>query len=233
MCRLLKPAQIGSLGSFQDGGLRYNNPMDLAVWECQYIWQTETTPDVLLSLGTGTQEDNQTPKAPHFRHLLNDGFIPRLYRSFISSLDGERTWRDSVNRMEEQRKTNCFRLNVGLPAVEPQLDDVSQMENLRQSVCLQPGDTRRDDLRRIVGALLAASFYLETCTLRSFEHGSYRCQGLIRCRNEPLAVLKLLNGLYENEARFTLASESLGPAQFDDICPACKCFLQTDRVLGR
>lgn len=198
--------------------------MDLALWECQAIWQAETLPDVLLSLGTGTQDDTQTPLAPNFRHLLNDGFIPRLYRSFISSLDGERTWRDSVNRMDERRKTNCFRLNVGLPAGEPQIDDISQMEPLRKSVCLEPEDARRDDLRRIVGALLAASFYLEIRTRPAFEHGTFRCQGFIRCRNEPLKVLRVLAELHPTAARFIQASSDLGAVEFEDICPTCTRF---------
>ena len=85
--------------------------MDLAVWESQRIWSISTTADVVLSLGTGTHGDLQSPKAPHFRHVLNDGFVPRLYRSFMSSLDGEQTWRESINRLEEGRKANYFRLN--------------------------------------------------------------------------------------------------------------------------
>lgn len=30
---LLKPANIRGLGTFQDGGLMHNNPVNLALWE--------------------------------------------------------------------------------------------------------------------------------------------------------------------------------------------------------
>ena len=91
---LFKPAGIQGVGTFQDGGLKHNNPVDLALWESKQIWPPNTAPDVVLSLGTGTEDCLKSLKAPHFRHVLNDGFIPRLCRSFMSSLDGQRAWQD-------------------------------------------------------------------------------------------------------------------------------------------
>ena len=85
---LFKPAGIQGVGTFQDSGLKYNNPVDLALWESKQIWPPNTAPDIVLSLGTGTEDCLKSLKAPYFRHVLNDSFIPRLCRSFMSSLDG-------------------------------------------------------------------------------------------------------------------------------------------------
>ena len=225
--RLFQPGQIDSLGSFQDGGLRYNNPMELAVWECQRIWSTAGGPDLVLSLGTGTEVTDQSPKAPYFRHILSDGFIPRLYRTFMSSLDGERAWRESVSRMDSQRRGNYFRLNLQLPNAESRLDDVKQMEKLRRSIYLQPEDTRRDELKRILCAVLAATFFFELESLPVYEAGAYTCRGFIRCRNDPLAVLQVVNKLYPQGARFALSTVTLSPLLHDHICPACTCYCQS------
>jgi len=86
---MFRPAYIAAVGAFQDGGLKHNNPVNLALWESRRIWPEGSSPDVVLSLGTGTYQQSTSPDAPHFRHILNDGFIPRLCRSFMSTLNGE------------------------------------------------------------------------------------------------------------------------------------------------
>ena len=194
--------------------------MDLAVWESQRIWSSSTAADVVLSLGTGTKTDLQSPKAPHFRHVMNDGFIPRLYRSFISSLDGEHAWRDSVNRLDEIRKANYFRLNIQYPGEEPRLDDVGQIESLRRSVHLQPTDTK--DLTNILCALLAASFYFELGSLPVYRSGHYLCWGLLRCRNNSQGVLESLNQLQMTQLDLITPTECLGPLAEHDICSSCR-----------
>ena len=91
---LFRPIQISSSGTFQDGGLKHNNPINLALWESRYIWPEIEKPDVVISLGTGTGSRTSSTPAPNFRHVIHDGFIPRLWRCFMSSLDGQGAWRD-------------------------------------------------------------------------------------------------------------------------------------------
>jgi hypothetical protein len=64
--RLVKPAYISVIGTFQDGGLKHNNPVNLALWECLHIWPSVVKPDLLVSLGTGTDREIQSPSASHF-----------------------------------------------------------------------------------------------------------------------------------------------------------------------
>ena len=76
-------------------------------------------------------ENPQSLKAPNFCYIFNDGFIPQLFQSFISSLDPERAWRDSANRLDNNTRDNYFRLNVPFIADEPRLDDVDCIEEMR------------------------------------------------------------------------------------------------------
>ncbi|KAL9128704.1 MAG: hypothetical protein Q9217_002665 [Psora testacea] len=203
---LFRSAHVQSLGSFQDGGLRHNNPMDLAIWECQKIWPAPAAADVVLSLGTGHELTSTSPKVSQFRHICNDGFIPRLIRTFMSSLDGERTWRDSVNRLDDQRRAKYFRLNVQLDGQEPRLDDVKQIEGLRDSVHMQPDDGK--DLERALTALLTASFYFELAMRPMFKTGVYNCRGFVRCRNDPRGILEALARIVPHQLDLTMSGES-------------------------
>ncbi|KAM3066494.1 hypothetical protein ACMFMG_011992 [Clarireedia jacksonii] len=51
------PYHIAGVGEFQDGGLWRNNPIDIAMSEARALWPTIDEPDVVLSLGTGYQVD--------------------------------------------------------------------------------------------------------------------------------------------------------------------------------
>ncbi len=199
--------------------------MDLALWECARLWPFATKPDVVLSLGTGKEAEVKTPrspKAPTFRHLLNDGFIPRLCRSFMSSLDGERAWRDSINRLDSNTRADYFRLNVPYLGAEPRLDDIECIGTLRSSVHLQPQGSR--DRSSIACALLTASFYFELDELPNLEAGQYLCRGTIRCRNNSRAVLRSFAKLYKSGLDFTTGTETLGSLTYDDICDTCHVY---------
>ena len=220
--RLFKPAYIASLDSFQDGGLQHNNPLELALWECPKIWGPDITPNVLLSLGTGKEDDLRSPKAPDFRHILNDGFIPRLCRSFMSSLDGERAWKNLANRLDRESRGDYFRLNVLFVGDEPRLDDVGRIEELRNSVHLEPEGPR--DRKRIALAILVTSFYFELSSMLIFELGKYLCTGVIRCRNSPRAVLHSLNKHYGTQLELITAAGTLGMLTSQDVCSVCHLY---------
>lgn len=189
---LFKPAQIVS-GAFQDGGLRYNNPLALALSESRVIWSPGTLPDIVLSLGTSTEEPHP-PKAPHFCHVFNGGFVPRLCRSFMSSLNGEHAWKEFKNRLDESTKADYFRFNVPFTANDQRLDDVNQMNELKKWVHLQPNG--QEDRLRAASALLVASFFFELSEILKYEAGVYVRQGLIRCRDKCDLVIKSLTRIH-------------------------------------
>ena len=217
--RLFKPASIEGVGTFQDGGLKHNNPVDLALWECKQIWPLDTAPDVVLSLGTGTEDCLKSPKAPHFRHVLNDGFIPRLCRSFMSSLDGEKAWQDLENRLDSYTKADYIRWNVPFYGEEPRIDDIDQMERLKASVHLQVDG--QENRRQTAAVLLSATFYFELTNRPRYETGQYICHGTIRCRNDPWAVTRSLQRLFGDSLTFKTENITLGSLNTRDICSSC------------
>ena len=111
--------------------MRHNNPINLALWESRHIWPVIHKPDIVLSLGTGVEKETLFPRAPNFRNLIQDGFLSRLKRSFVSLLTGQGPWRELWNRLDDQAREDYFRLNIFFPGEAPPMDDVNHMDELR------------------------------------------------------------------------------------------------------
>jgi len=112
------------LGTFQDGGLRHNNPLSVALWESKFLWPTKGMPDFALSLGTGTSSSasvaaKQGPLSP-----VRDRFVSRLFRTFMSSMDGGKAWSELINTISADSRERFHRLNLTLTCHEPSIDDV-------------------------------------------------------------------------------------------------------------
>ena len=162
--------------------------MNFALAECRYIWPEDNFPDLVVSAGTGTTEA-ESPKPTHFRHLFNDGFVPRIYRAYMASLDGQSTWQELETRIGDENPKHHFRLNVDLDKVPP-IDDVDCMEKMRASVALQRDATHEGI--ELASAILIASFYFELDAVPRYEAGLFRCEGSIFCRNDARAVIRAL-----------------------------------------
>ena len=183
------------------------------------IWPSIAHPDVVLSLGTGTEKEAISPGAPNFRHVFQDGFIPRLYRSFISSLDGQGTWRDLQNRLNQKSRKDYFRLNVALSKDQWTIDDTDQMSDLRKQVHLRSG--KDQELNEIAFALMISSFFFELTKAPTFTKGSYRCEGTIRCRIYSVPIEQLLKGIHSTWM-FVTDTENLGYYEPEhESCTAC------------
>jgi hypothetical protein len=190
------------------------------------IWPSASQPDVALSVGTGFLENStaRTTGKP-LRGILCDGFIPRLFRSLMSSpsLHGQNSWAALMNRLNEDQRRDYFRLNLPLKGKEPSLDDVSQMSFLQQSVAAH---VRRSNMCAEIGlALWAASFFFELEGRPSFSNGLYTCKGSILCRR-PNGVL-LVDQIMRKypTAQFMCKSEKiLGSLGKHNGCPHCGYF---------
>lgn len=143
----------------------------------------------------------------------------------MSSLDGERTWRNIANRLDESTKADYFRLNVPWTGEEPRLDDVDCMDALRRLVQLQPQGPR--DRTRIASALLVASFYFELDGIPTFQTGQHLCKGVIRCRNDFRAVSSSLLRIHNTQLELTTDTESLGLLTSDDIYEECHVYCKS------
>ncbi|KAI9799077.1 MAG: hypothetical protein M1833_004271 [Piccolia ochrophora] len=220
----IKPKSVRGLGTFQDGGLGANNPTKLILRESKRIWGAGVSPDIVISLGTGSAASPKTPCAPNFRDVVKDGFIPRLYRSFLSSLDGQKDWRDLWNSLDDGRRSDYFRLNISLPGQEPELDDTECMQELRELVRVQSEDKR--EVRDVAWALLASAFYFELAAAPQFRAGLWMCHGFIRCRAvDNTAVLEALESMFPCGLEFMIDDcVSVGQLCRTDLCSTCQAY---------
>ncbi|OBT56265.1 hypothetical protein VE04_05112 [Pseudogymnoascus sp. 24MN13] len=153
----VRQQHLEAFGTFQDGGLKYNNPLRPGRRQVQRIWNDEDC-DIVLSIGTGFKEQLTSPKAPNVRNLFQDGAIARLYRASMSSLslDSGNSWKDHWHGLEKDIKGQHFRLDVPLKGRVPNIDEVDQMADLQDQVRNNLGDM--DGLAR---AFKAVSFFFE------------------------------------------------------------------------
>lgn len=217
--RLFRPVRIPSLGSYEDGGLKHNNPINIALWESRYIWPSITKPDVVLSLGTGHQELSHSPVVSTPKPSVRDMFVFRLWRSFMASIDGQSVWRDLMNRLDEQARRDFFRLTVCFSGPEPAPDDFTSMESLSLAVQIHPQGP--EDRRRVMMALLISSLYFELDRAPQYEGGGlYYASGTIRCRSS--GALRSLLSLYPYGLEYFNGPVSLARfVSLEDLCKSC------------
>src|SRR5947199_2637516 len=180
---------VPGLGYLQDGGVgRYNNPIDPATWESRIIYPSNAQPDFTVSIGTGYARKPTSPKIPHTRSRWTDGYLFRLFRSFMSSLDGQNSWSDHLNRLDDEARGNHFRLNISLKDA-PKLDEIDKMHELRRGVQLHC--RTNNDRTVIVWALLASSFFfeLDERLTRTYQGKDYECRGSILCRSPDSSAI--------------------------------------------
>ena len=210
------------MGTFQDGGLRHNNPINIALWESRYIWDAGTQTDVVLSLGTGSdvRDTLKSPGAPPMRNVISDGFLPRLYRSLMSSLDGENVWRDFKNRLPPDVRDDFFRFNLFLDTREPDIDDIGCLDELQRSVKKQM--LTDQTCKQVCQALLVSCFYFELDSSPYYEGGGYTCSGKIRCRINCHKAVEALVQVVSGPIEFGFDHEVLGILDVSaDQCSGC------------
>lgn len=181
--RFFKPRPLKHLGTFQDGGLQYNNPLNIALWESKYTWP-EKSIDFALSIGTGTTDEAYAFNAG-VHSPVKDRFVSRLYKTFMRSLDGEHTWREIYNSLTEREKSRYHRLNMPIQGKEPMLDDTSAISTLKK----QAHNWIRSNQRFLLtlDAVYASMFYFELDCHPVHTGDSYECTGHVYCRsNVPI-----------------------------------------------
>lgn len=194
-------------GTYWDGGLVFPDPVKLALFESERLWP-ESSPDVIISLGTGIQ-----PKDKGGRRSLH-----RLWVGFMDFLDGQSHSRDTAKGLEKLTRGNFFRLNTILKR-PIRLDNTSDLDELRKTVYMSP--TSRRETRSVVLALLSSNFYLTLDGKPIFDAGYYHYTASIRCRTDCSAVISALNRLCPSTKKFVTENEVLGDCNSNDICRMC------------
>ncbi|RAH87599.1 FabD/lysophospholipase-like protein [Aspergillus japonicus CBS 114.51] len=210
---------IPGVGTFQDGGMRrHNNPTQLAFAESKRIWPTFSQPDIVISLGTGSETLHSSSAASHFRNIFADGWMPRIYRSFISSFDGKHASRELLALGQEH-----FRFDTTFPGSAPSMTDTKSMAELESWARIQP--TFSYDTEAATLVLLATSFYFTLKAAPEFRTGLYYCTGYIRCRAPAQALISRIYSKDTTESIFYKDDINLGLGLSPrDICLVCQCY---------
>ncbi|KFA53721.1 hypothetical protein S40293_09644 [Stachybotrys chartarum IBT 40293] len=211
-----KPCHINGLGTFQDGGLMYNNPASIALQEVAALFPNTPEPSLVVSLGTGSarveRPDTSTP-----RSFWRDSFCLRVFRAFCQYGNSRRAWQQLLSHHKLGKTGEYFRFDVEFEGPEPSLDDVSVMEEIgeiaRETMLDSPA------LDSLVLRMRAELFVFELDPERSIEfvNGMYECVGKIFCRlraNTP-AFDAFMTQLDQSSATFLIDGTEL-PGNFHD-----------------
>ncbi|KAJ3453489.1 hypothetical protein MRS44_017736 [Fusarium solani] len=127
-----KPRRIGDLGTFQDGGLAFNNPASIAIREAIALSPDAAEPSIVVSLGTGSSSSNPEGESSS---ILVDKFPFRLSRALWRQTSSKTAWNHLLGHQKAGDRTNFFRFDIEFEEKEPLLDDVNKMEHVRQTAC--------------------------------------------------------------------------------------------------
>ena len=198
----------------------HNNPVRIALSERLRSNPSLLNPDVVVSLGSGTQKISPSPRTTDFRHVILDGYVPRLWRSYMSSFNGQKIWDELVNSVDEKKRQSYIRLNSFLPSNEPAIDNVDRMAEMRESVHVP--DMIQNCKRTLYALLISAFFFELRCTPERIREGQYYCRGIIRCRLPGITIVNLLKQYNTSHLGFVTDLETLGFYEGTlDLCGLC------------
>lgn len=206
-------ANTTMIGTFQDGGLQHNNPINIARWEMKTIWPEKNNADLIVSIGTGScvtrPVDSTRERAiflarflKHMFQLVWNPAIERLYNNAMETMDGERAHEKFANDLPSPASERYCRLNLFLPDSEPPLDDPSQMGYLKERAYVNDRE-RVKTFNTILELAFASLFYFELDSLPTWSGREWKCSGRILCRlnmdreGRNRLYEKLRNGRYQ------------------------------------
>ncbi|KAF8538684.1 acyl transferase/acyl hydrolase/lysophospholipase [Trichophaea hybrida] len=130
--------------TFTDGGIKYNNPVNVADMERKKLWPhlAGSDPDILLSIGTGFEQyaannrDRPGPKNQAGFRGFAMGLIRLASDTIQDGMDNEKLWEKFLSGVasstmdDHDKLRKCRRLNAEFQDV-PKLDQVERMAELQ------------------------------------------------------------------------------------------------------
>ncbi|CAG7958024.1 unnamed protein product [Penicillium salamii] len=218
------PADLPGIGSFQDGGLKHNFAGEIASQVSRQIWPEAIGSTRLLSLGTGVAKPEVDP-TPHFRHIFRDSFLRRGFDAWMSTLDTEGDWRKLKGQLNVAVRSDYHRLNVELNGTPNTIDSVETMDDYRNLVLGQPGNSRR--ARQAATTLLVSRFFFELTELPENTAAPFWCRGSIRCKGSARDVIMALTRLYPEGLTYVSGKNMVDSFHgLDDLCVSCGSYLR-------
>ena len=197
--KVFKPYGHAESGhTFIDGGVYYNNPIEIALREPDLIWPQSRSrlPDIVLSIGTGygpqkvkKDRDSGLPIVPgkgpvsYYKSLLKIA-VDHVKHSQRSQDEYNRVVQHYQKQNKTQASSSLMRFNMYFENGVPKLDNVGIIPDLRNyaSAVL---DGRGAEIRYITNRMIASCFYFDHITdtiKKDRANGQISLQGFIRCR---------------------------------------------------
>ena len=198
----------------RDGGLRANNPIQIAVNEARTLWHDNPSFDALVSVRCG-YSTKAAPK-PSTVALAADDWLASLFSTLIATMNGQDEWDKFTKTLQASDPlllTRADRLTVRfLKDQEPALDDVEAIPSMEYLVMQEnfhysgsqseyapvqpsPGGHISTDLLEVLAVRLMASLYFFEMSSLVVQDDVSIIKGWICCRLRPSEepFKKLLN----------------------------------------
>ncbi|KAH8655641.1 patatin-like phospholipase-like protein [Xylariales sp. PMI_506] len=177
-----KPRHIDGIGTFQDGGLVYNNPSSIALEEVRVLFPATPEPSIVVSLGTGSARIADPLHTSSPRHLWKDSFPRRIIRTLWQYMNSKRAWQQLLFHQKVGKIGDFFRFDVEFDGPEPALDNVLVMDEIRDMARETILDS--PSLDKLVSRIRAELFVFELDPDCPYQlvNGIYECVGRIMCR---------------------------------------------------
>lgn len=196
--KIFKPYDHAASGhTFADGGIYYNNPIEIALHEQAFIWPQHKPhlPDIVLSLGTGYAERKRlvpvSPDPGKKNALGIVSYYKQLLKIAVDHVKSSQKSEDEYDRVRSfydstQHADLVFkRFNIFFPDSFPALkpDKVENMTYLQDHARDQFRE-RQGEIRSIADRLIATSFYFDVVagSMKRMEFGAITLRGSIKCR---------------------------------------------------
>ncbi|RPA77551.1 hypothetical protein BJ508DRAFT_417003 [Ascobolus immersus RN42] len=208
----------------QDGGLSYNNPIEIASSEGRKVMagpSPDSVPDVLLSIGTGFSLGCKKKKRDKALEMIPNKGIRQVakiaYNAVENSMDANRAWKLFIARNRgasaDNEQTRCHYMRLNLPLDErPDLSDFSAIPSLSKAA--EEHFRGEPQVKIIANRLIASLFYFHLETVEPVDNdplASFICKGTIRSRlqykSEDTSAIANLFRKRLPMARFVISSK--------------------------
>ena len=181
-----------------DGGLRENNPIQIAINESKKIWGDQINFDIALSVGSGVSRF--PPNRPTSLAII-PRWLDDLFTTLINSMNGEDQWKRYLDSQGSRLKHRSTRLNVVLKRdTEPELDDVKNIGDLEDEASsfhffnkrpvisrfmpIPEEGKQQDKLMETADRLVGSLFFFILSNITQTQD-TYAIRGSICCRLGP------------------------------------------------
>ncbi|KKO97494.1 hypothetical protein THAR02_10405 [Trichoderma harzianum] len=145
------PHHIDGIGTFQDGGLTFNNPASIALKETAALFPATPKPSIVASFGTGAAQTNhrrirqrerrneqRTGWKRHRRWWKSslvwwENLYPaRLVRAVRKHWDSDSAWKQLISHQKARGRGEFFRFDVEFQSQLPALDNIDSMDEVAE-----------------------------------------------------------------------------------------------------